>query len=80
MTEGEIGGWIESEKNLAVYGDAQVYGNGTIAVFHNIGSRDAALKGFAIDVMGEHECATVEFSVNEAKQIHAALGQRLQES
>ena len=27
---GDIGGWIESEKNLDVYGDAWVYGNAQV--------------------------------------------------
>ncbi|WP_440866245.1 hypothetical protein [Symbiopectobacterium purcellii] len=36
VDEGELGGWVEKESNLAQDGDAWVYGNARVALLNNL--------------------------------------------
>mgnify|MGYP001264415659 CR=1 FL=1 len=46
VSAGDLGGWIEAEKNLSHDGDAWVYGNAEVFWFSHVGSEGGTLTVF----------------------------------
>ena len=76
VKEGDIGGYIESEKNLDhsgnawVYGDAWVYGNARVSVNASL---NATTDYFTIGAIGSRN-ATTTFYKTKGKEIFVACG------